>query len=542
MSLGYIAFVLHAHLPFVRHPEHEDFLEEDWLYEAITETYIPLLWMLESLVHDGIDFRLTLSFSPPLISMLNDDLLRRRYARHLDLLCELAGREVERTRHQPRFHDVAIMYRDRFAKAREYYEHVWRMDLTSAFRRLQDAGRLEIIASAATHGFLPLLRVNPRTVRAQVLLGTQHYMETMGCRPSGFWLPECGFYPGLEEILKEAGLRYFFVDAHAVHKGSSRAEFGVYAPLYCPNGMAAFGRDQESSRQVWSSIEGYPGDFDYREFYRDVGFDLDFEYIKPYIHKDGIRINTGIKYFRITGPAAEKEPYVLQRALDKAALHADNFLSNRRREVAALHDRMGRKPIVVAPYDAELFGHWWFEGPDWLNCLFRRIACDQDAIRLVKPSEYLSEYPVNQASVPSASSWGYQGYSNVWLNGANDWIYRHLHAAADRMEALADSFDQAEGLALRALNQAARELLLAQSSDWAFIMTRNTVVPYAVQRTKDHLFKFNRLYEMLKSPEPAVDDTWLTALETQDNIFPNLDYRIYRGDFGAPIGIPPKHD
>jgi 1,4-alpha-glucan branching enzyme len=292
---------------------------------------------------------------------------------------------------------------------------------------------------------------------------------------------------------------------------------------------------------VWSSIEGYPGDFDYREFYRDVGFDLDFEYIKPYIHKDGIRINTGIKYFRITGPAAEKEPYVLQRALDKAALHADNFLSNRRREVAALHDRMGRKPIVVAPYDAELFGHWWFEGPDWLNCLFRRIACDQDAIRLVQPSEYLSEYPVNQASVPSASSWGYQGYSNVWLNGANDWIYRHLHAAADRMEALADSFNQAEGLALRALNQAARELLLAQSSDWAFIMTRHTVVPYAVQRTKDHLFKFNRLYEMLKSPEPAVDDTWLTALDTQDNIFPNLDYRIYRGDFGAAIGIPPKH-
>ncbi len=534
MTLGYLALVLHAHLPFIRHPEHEDFLEEDWLYEAITETYIPLLWVLESLAEDGVDFRLTMSLTSPLVSMLNDELLRRRYTRHLDLLCELAEREVERTRHSPGFHEVAILYRSRFLRARDHYVNRWKMDLVGAFRRLQDHGVLEIIASAATHGYLPLLKVNPRAVRAQIFIGVQHYAETLGCRPVGLWLPECGFYPGLDETLREAGIRYFCVDTHAIGNAGSPATFGSYAPLYCPSGPAAFGRDPESSKQVWSSIEGYPGDYDYREFYRDVGFDLELDYIRPYIHKDGIRVHTGIKYYRITGPTEHKEPYVPRKALEKAALHAENFLSNRQRQVEWLRGRMSRKPIIVAPYDAELFGHWWFEGPEWLNFLFRKNHRDPGSLQLLKPSEYLAEYPVNQVAMPSSSSWGYQGYSNVWINGSNDWIYPHLHEAAERMQELAERFPSAEGVTRRALNQALRELLLAQSSDWAFIMTRNTVVPYAVQRTKDHLFHFRRLYETLISGAP--EEPWLAALESRDNIFPNVDYAVYHRDYRCPIG------
>jgi 1,4-alpha-glucan branching enzyme len=527
--LGYLSLVLHAHLPFVRHPEHEDFLEEHWLYEAITESYIPLLRVLERLVDDGVDFRLTMSLTPPLVSMLDDELLRRRYAARLDALCELAEKEVQRTRHLPQFHETARMYRDRFSTARSDYTRRWKGDLVGAFGRLQQAGKLEIIACAATHGFLPVLGVNPAAVRAQILVGAEHYAEVFGCRPRGIWLPECGFYPGLDAPVREAGLRFFFVDTHAIYHAASRTRYGPYAPLYCPSGVAAFARDDESSKQVWSSVEGYPGDFDYREFYRDVGFDLDLDYIRPYIHKDGIRVNTGIKYYRVTGPTECKEPYVRKWALDKAAVHAGNFLSNRQRQVEWLCGWMDRKPIVVAPYDAELFGHWWFEGPDWLDLLCRKIACDQDTVTLVTPSEYLAEYPVNQVEMPGASSWGYEGYNQVWVNGANDWVYRHLHAAADRMVALAAEFPAAEGLQRRALDQAARELLLAQASDWAFIMTRGTVVPYATQRTKDHLLRFNQLFEMLKAG--TVHPGWLSAVESKDNVFPKLDYRVYRSDY-----------
>jgi len=537
--IGYLSLVLHAHLPFVRHPEHEDFLEEDWLYEAITETYIPLLWALEGLVDDGIDFRLTMSLTPPLVMMLNDELLRQRYARHLDLLCDLAEKEVQRTRYLPQFHPTALMYRDRFFLARSDYANRWKMDLVGAFARLQQTGKLEIIACAATHGFLPVLSVNPAAVRAQLLVGTQHYAEMFGCWPRGIWLPECGFYPGLDAMVREVGIRFFFVDTHAFHNAASRTHYGPYAPLYCPSGVAAFGRDEQSSKQVWSSVEGYPGDFDYREFYRDVGFDLDFDYIRPYVHKDGIRINTGIKYNRITGPTERKEPYVRRWALDKAAAHAGNFMFNRQRQVEWLRGWMDRKPIVVAPYDAELFGHWWFEGPEWLDLLFRKIARDQDTLRLITPSEYLAEYPVNQVEMPSASSWGHKGYNEVWLNGANDWVYRHLHAAADRMVELAAQFPTADGLTRRALNQAARELLLAQASDWAFIMTRGTVVPYAVQRTKEHLLRFNRLFEMLRVG--TVHEGWLTTVEHQDNIFPKLDYRVYRSDYTVSLTVGPEN-
>ncbi len=533
MVNGYLALALHAHLPFVRHPEHDQFLEEDWLYEAITETYIPLLRVLESLVDDGVDFRLTMSLTPPLISMLDDNLLRRRFARRLDLLCELAEKEVRRTRLQPAFQNTAVLYRDRFFKARDHYRDRWKMDLTGAFRRLQEHGNLEIITSAATHGFLPLLRVNPITVRAQIFIAAQHYRETFGRPPSGIWLPECGFYPGLDEVMKQAGIRYFFVDSHAIQNASERATWGVYAPLCCPSGATAFGRDQESAKQVWSSIEGYPGDYDYREFYRDIGYDLELDYIRPYIHGDGIRTNTGIKYYRVTGPTDRKEPYISWVALNKAASHAEDFLSSRQRQIERLKGQVSRKPIVVAPYDAELFGHWWFEGPEWLNFLFRKIAGGQQSIRLTHPAEYLSEYPVNQVGMPSASSWGYRGYSDVWLNGSNDWIYRHIHAAADRMEELAGQFPRAEGKLRRALTQAARELLLAQASDWAFIMTRKTVVQYAVQQTKEHLLRFHRLYEMINKND--IQEDLLAQIEFQDNLFPNLDYAVYRNDYRFPI-------
>ena len=528
MSLGYLALVLHAHLPFVRHPEDDDFLEEDWLYEAITETYIPLLWTMEGLAADGVDFRLTMSLTPTLVAMLNDGLLRQRYQTRLDRLCELAEKEVERTRHLPDFHDNALFYRDRFRAAREDYHHRWKRDLVGAFARLQQAGHLEIVAAAATHGFLPLLRANPAAVRAQVFIGAQDYTETFGRAPRGVWLPECGFYPGLDATLKEAGLRYFFVEADGIRHAASHAKFGVHAPLYCPSGVAAFGRDPEASRQVWSSSEGYPGDPDYREFYRDIGHDLDLDYIKPYLHRDGRRVNTGIKYHRVTGRTDCKEPYVRSWALDKAARHAGHFLESRRRQMDRLRPAMGRKPVVVAPYDAELFGHWWFEGPVWLNYLCRQAAAGPQTLKLVTASEYLAEYPVNQAAMPGASSWGYKGHNEVWLNAANDWIYRHLHAAADHMSELAGLFPAAEGMSRRALNQAARELLLAQSSDWAFIMTRGSMVPYAIRRTKEHLLRFNQIYKMVK--ENRVHEGCLEELENKDNIFPRLDYRVYRAD------------
>jgi len=526
VTQGYLALVLHAHLPYVRHPEHEHFLEEKWFYEAVTETYLPLLWTFEKLLEDGVDFRVTFNLSPTLISMLSDDLLRQRYARHLEKLIELAGREVERTRNQPEFHATALMYQDLFSRAHYLFTEKYRWNVVQAFKKLQDAGKIEVITTGATHGYFPLLGLQREAIHAQVATAVKVYESHFGRRPLGFWLPECGYHPGDERILKKFGIKYFFVESHGLLHASPRPKYGYFAPVYTPSGVAAFGRDMESSKQVWSTREGYPGDFDYRDFYRDIGYDLDLDYIGPHILNGTIRTHTGIKYYRITGLSDYKEPYVRSCALEKAALHAGNFMFNREKQVEWLAQILDRKPIVVAPYDAELFGHWWFEGPQWLDYLIRKIYYDQTTIKMITPGEYLQIYPCNQVATPSESSWGWKGYHEVWLNGANDWIWRHLHKAGERMVELANTYGAAEGTLKRALNQAARELLLAQSSDWPFIMKTGAMDEYARNRFKTHISYFTGLYENIK--KSAVNEGWLAELEQRDNLFPQIDYRVYQ--------------
>ena len=189
---------------------------------------------------------------------------------------------------------------------------------------------------------------------------------------------------------------------------------------------------------------------------------------------------------------------------------------NREKQIEYLASVMGRKPVIVAPYDAELFGHWWYEGPVWLGHLIRKIAREQKTFRLITLSEYLEEYPINQLATPAASSWGHKGFSEVWLNGKNDWIYRHLHRAAERIENVEKRHWRARGLLARAFRQARRELLLAQASDWAFMISSGAMVEYASKRARTHLLCFNRLCE---DHRDEIDEDWLSAVENHDNIF-----------------------
>lgn len=526
MTRGYLALVLHAHLPYVRHVNKEGCLEERWLFEALTETYLPLLHVLEKLTDENVPYRLTISLSPTLMSMLTDKLLQDRYQKHLEKSLELAERELARTVHEPHFHKLADMYRLLLQQAHHTYVDRYHCNILQGFKKLQDTGGLELITCAGTHGYLPLLLLQPEVIRAQLKAALQVYTSNFGQQCKGFWLPECGYSPGLDQMLKEENLRYFFVDSHGLLFATPRPRYGIHMPLRCPSGVAAFGRDVESSIQVWSAEEGYPGDYDYREFYRDIGYDLEYEYIKDYLNPEGIRIDTGFKYYRVTGQGDWKEPYVPEYARAKAAIHAGNFMFNRQKQLEFLTAHMQHNPIVVSPYDAELFGHWWFEGPMWLDYLFRKLAFDQNTIQPATPSEYLAANPVLQPAVPCASSWGNKGYNEVWLEGSNDWIYRHLHLAGQRMIELANQFDNPNPLEQRALNQAARELMLAQSSDWAFIMKTGTMVEYAKKRTVEHIGRFTRLYDGLK--QRSVEPVWLTQVEKIDNLFPDLDYRFYR--------------
>jgi 1,4-alpha-glucan branching enzyme len=525
MEQGYLSLVLHAHLPFVRHSEHPEFLEEDWLFEAMTETYAPLVILFDKLLENGTHFRVTMSLTPPLCEMLSDALLQERYLNHINRLCELAEKEVSRTASRPE-HEVALMYRDEFNRVRHTFEQKYGHNLLNAFRKFQEIGILEIIGSSATHALLPLVETG-ECRSAQVRIGCANYRKHFGRDPRGFWLPECAYTYGIDRVLREEGVRYFILDTHGVLYADPRPKFGAFAPILTPQGLAVFARDRESSKQVWSAIEGYPGDPMYREFFRDLGYDADYDYIHPYLHSDGVRRNIGIKYHRITGKVelGEKHLYDPAAARERAATHAGNFMFNRQQQMRHWNAAIGRKPLVVAPYDAELFGHWWFEGPAFLEYLFLKMHHDQDEIRPVTLSEYLSENQRLQVCQPAPSSWGAGGYFEVWVNNSNDWIYRHVHAAENRMVETARRHAGATGVLERALNQAARELLLAQSSDWAFIMTTGTHVAYAHKRFKDHIHRFNALYEQIS--QGRIDEGFLRQVESQDNLFPELSFRAY---------------
>src|SRR5215207_5942995 len=445
---GFLSLVLHAHLPFVRHPEHPKFLEENWLFEAITETYLPLLEIFEGWQRDGMDAPITICLSPTLCAMLRDPLLQERYLRHLNNLIDLADREVHRTHWDRDYQPLALGYYERFERLRKNYlacDH----DLVAAFGKLQDAGRLEIITTAATHALLPLLVNHPSSIRAQILTARDHYRECFGRDPRGIWLPECAYVDGVEFVLQEANIRWFVTDTHGVLHARPRPRYGVFAPIFTENGIAAFGRDLDSAKQVWSKHEGYPGDPRYRDFYRDIGFDLDLDYVRPYLPTD-CRSFTGIKYHAITGGTGEKLVYDRGAALDIAAHHAQHFLEGRMAQISKLARIMDRPPLVLAPYDAELFGHWWYEGPEFLDYFIRKTVYDQQVIKLTTPWEYLRKNPTQQVAKPSASSWGDEGYWKVWLNDKNEWIYPHIQIAQERMIALVSKYPDPTELQERA--------------------------------------------------------------------------------------------
>ncbi len=524
MTTGCFALILHAHLPFVRHPEQEDFLEEDWLFEALTETYLPLLRMMRRLAEDGVPFRLAMSLTPTLGAMLRDELLQQRYLRHLERLIGLARQEMERNRDHPTLRNLSEFYAALFRETLFFYDEILKRKVVRAFRELQEAGQLEIMASAATHAFLPLLHDFPEAQRAQIQIGCDSYREMFGCDPRGFWLPECAYSDGLDAILQAANTRWFVLDAHGLIFAQPRPRHAIFAPCFTSVGPAVFARDRESNRQVWSAQSGYPGDPLYRDFYRDIGFDRTEQELAPFLRPAGIRKFSGIKYHRVSH-GAPKELYDPTAALERADQHAHDFFAKCAARFRSLEEP-AFIPVIVGPFDAELFGHWWFEGPRFLETFIRRVASEPGEFQLITPTEFLRAHPAQQVVRPNPSSWGERGFSGVWLDESNAWIYPHLHAATRRMTELARHHRLTTDRQIeRALRQAARELLLAQASDWAFLIKTRTAPDYATRRIKEHLLHFNRFYEQLRAGQ--IDPDFLADREARANIFPNLNWRYF---------------
>jgi len=545
MSAGSFSFVLHAHIPYVRRAGVWPFGEE-WLFEVMADTYIPLLRMLEGLPAPKRPL-LSIGVTPVLLEQLSDGYIKQRFEQYLYQRLDLCAKDMEHHRDRPQRRVLARMYERNYHLVLSLFKDHFRRDLVGAFKGLQDSGRAELLTSAATHGFLPLLG-RESAVRAQVRLGVESFVRHFGRRPKGTWLPECGYRPagmwrlpasgeeydrpGLERFLVDEGLEYFIVDHHAIeggkaegiywerfpflqrgaHHGNGPHEFRpsgrtTYRPYYIKSDghtVAVFGRNEKTGLQVWSGEWGYPGDGWYREFHK----------------RDSV---SGLQYWRVTDrenrDLGAKQFYEPDRVGERVEENSFHFVETVRE--ALLANGGGFHPIIAAPYDTELFGHWWFEGISWIQKVLEKLP--QADVEPVALGAYLAENPPSQMISLPESSWGAGGDSRIWLNNDTVWIWKEIFAAEKWMEQAATAYQDREDLR-ELLKQAARELLLMESSDWEFLITTFQARDYGVHRFNEHLGRFTALKNAVEG-NGTVD---LYGIQQIDNLFSELDISVYR--------------
>lgn len=526
---GYWMLLLHNHLPFIRHPEYEVFFEEQWLFEAMTSVYTQLLYLFQTLEKDGLDFRLTLSLSPTLMSMLQDPLLQQRYRRHIRELIAFAEKEYSNSENKP-FRGAIEQSLQRFFHARRVFDG-YDGDLLKGFGYYMNQGKLELITCPATHAILPFYLHYPEVIRTQIRTAIRLFQRIFRRSPQGMWLPENAYHPGLDSFLLSEGINWTVVNTHAFRQGDTRSFYDIQAPVITNAGLCIFGIDDKTKGQVWSKTTGYPGDPRYKEWYRDVAWDADWDYLPEYFKIGGFRRNSGLKYYRITGKEISldrKEYYRPDWAAQAAAEHAGQFIFHRGVQANEFWQKNKRKPIYLSAYDGELFGHWWEEGPYWLELVFRKMLYDQSTVRPITPTEYLAEQHHHQRLTPGITTWGEGDYFDTWLDTRsyqpNAWVYRHLFRLIDKMTNLAKDKENLSPVEGRALNQATREIMLAQSSDWGFLIKTRQAIRYSEIRLVRHLHWAKQLLQQVQ--QGAVDQETLTLLEYADNLFPGeVDFR-----------------
>jgi 1,4-alpha-glucan branching enzyme len=539
-------FTLHSHLPYVlnhgRWPH-----GSDWICEAALDTYLPLLEVLRGLEADKVPGPVTIGFTPVLANQLTNPVFVSEMETFFDQriqACDDAPASLATT-NDSHLLPLVEFWRARLIRLRNLF-HSIDQNIIEAFRALEAAGRIEIIGSAATHAYLPLL-ARDESIRLQLAVGVSEHRRIFGRSPAGCWLPECAYRPrgqwqpwptaprtgirrGIEEHLGDAGFRYFFVDAHLAAAGHPLGLSGDPAgdpnthtplrqtsasePLRSPyrayrvahGEVAAYVRDPRASMQVWSRFEGYPGDAAYLEFHK-------------------MRWPGGLKLWRVTGPGVDlgdKQPYSPEAAAGRAREHAEHFAHL----LTGIADgqTQNREGVVVAPFDTELFGHWWFEGPEFLGQVYRSLSDKKEAITPASGSRHLQEHPARAAIRLPWGSWGANGDSSMWLSDRTAWTW-------ERLWPLEQAFWDAAPAALAApaarpiLAQAARELLLAQSSDWQFIISTGAAADYAEKRFRQHCDDADRLIAALApGREAELESAQRIAEELylRDHLFPNV--------------------
>ncbi|MDR1058559.1 MAG: DUF1957 domain-containing protein [Treponema sp.] len=515
-----ISLTLHAHLPFMDHSEEPNTPEEWKFFEALSETWLPLLETLGRLDKDHIPFRLAISLSPVLCHLLTDELLIARYLRFTDKQIEFGAREIERTRGNGGLQQLARYYYDRAIEKRVFFTERCEGNILKALKFYQQKGKLELLVTAATHAFLPFYTAYPETIQAQLEVAIASYRLNFGKLAQGFWLPELGWSGELETYLRAYNFGYTIVDTHSLVFGQPPAEKGCFYPARTPRGIFILGRDFYAQKDLGRLVREPV----YRDRRRDAGYELPPEQVKPFLHANDGRTCTGYKYWN---GGKDNTPYDPLRARLTAREGASAFLERLVQRLNTAGGYMNFPPVSLLALPIDSFGRSWYEGPEFIETLFREGNRRGD-LQFMTPAEYIYKQDGEsfQTLVPGFSSWGVNGYGEMWLDSSNDWMYRHTMRALERMTEIAERFPNNTGLKERTLNQAAREILLVLSSDWSKMLYKQEYSEYARDKIESGLRNFTTIYEALGSN--YISTEWLTGLEKRHNIFPNINYRVFR--------------
>jgi 1,4-alpha-glucan branching enzyme len=532
-----ISVVLNAHTPFVHQAANGESHEEHWFFESLSETYLPLLEMFDRLDADHVPFRIALCVSPILCHLLKDRSLIARYLANTDRRIAFGEQEIGRTGGDPALQRLARRCYDTVLDRRINFTERYESNILNVFEHYQRKGRLELISTAATHAFLPFYAARPEALQAQLEVAIAAYRRAFvggahtairrnESRFQGFWLPELGWDPELEGLLRAYNFGYTIVDTHAFALGDPAASLGSFYPARTPHGILLLARDHYAYQDIVAPERGFAHDAAYRDNRWDAGYELPADMMYPF--RGLPRVPTGYKYYAHGSSHSRdgKKPlYDPEQAAARAREQAALFLERRVERLTAALSYTDKAAISVCAYNADVFGRLWHEGTRFLESLFRE---GHEKVQFMTPAEYLFKQDVADFEVlsPEYSSAGVNGYAETWLDASNDWMYRHVARSLERMTELAERFPDESGIKERLLNQAAREILLAQMSDWAKMLYTRESAEYARAQIEACLRNFTTIYEALASN--YISTEWLTTLERRHNLFPYINYRVFR--------------
>lgn len=505
-----------AHQSFIRHLDGDNVSKNSILFSAISDTYLPLLRMFGNLEAEGIPFKVNMVITPTLCSMLSDPVIQEQYIEWLDSVIKLGEAEVSRYPDGSPEKKLAEECLEKARADKHDFQEIYNQDIISSIVHYAKHGYIELMATAATYAFFPHYADIPEAIQAQIETGLRIHKQYFGLAPEGFWLPYMAYVPGLEKIIRSYGFNYTILEKQGLLFAEPKPECGVFAPVRCKNALAVFARESDGmDSAVTNSV--------YRNQEKDIGFEADDSYLSENFRDWNARVPTGYRYW--SQAASGVAFYDSEAASEQVKKDADEFLAHQTDKLNKAACLCPEKDVsIVCSFDASFFGGSWHEGVQWLEQLFRAME-RQDDIELCTCSDLLDNQFQLQQIMPFTSASGENGYGEGFLDSSNAWMLRYSRKATCRMIDLAARFSDDTGLKARSLNLASKEVLLAQSGDWADMIHENLYPDYAEFRFRESISAFSTIFDSLGSN--SISTEWLTRMEKEHQIFPNINYHVF---------------